>query len=203
MISYFKNVWMGLYTVIVGMKITFLHLFEHKVTTQYPDDNYPIPTNARNRLHLEPDLCNGCNSCARICPVNCITVETLRVVPDDPEEPMIADGSKRKLWVPTYDIDFAKCCFCGLCTTVCPTEAVKHTVEFEYSTYNRDSLLYHFSDMTPEKIEVKTKMFDEYQAVEKAKKAEAAAKKAAEAKATETKAAEEKNETTDESGKEE
>ncbi len=182
MTKYFKNVWLGLWTVLVGMKITFRHLFEPNVTVQYPNEQYPIPSNARNRLILEPELCNGCNSCVRACPVNCITVDTLRVVPDDPEQPMLGDGSKRKLWVPVYDIDFAKCCFCSLCTTVCPTLAVHHTTEFEYSTYDRNELLYHFSDMSPEKIKVKQQMFEEYQAKEKAAKAEAALK-AAEAKA--------------------
>jgi formate hydrogenlyase subunit 6/NADH:ubiquinone oxidoreductase subunit I len=182
--QYIRNVWLGFWTVIIGMRITFIHLFAKKVTTQYPDERYPIPDNARNRLKLDPALCNGCTSCARICPVSCIRVDTLRVVPDDPEKPMIADGSKRKLWVPVYDIDFAKCCFCGLCTTVCPTEAIRHTVEFEYSTYDRNELLYHFSDMSAEKVKTKEQMFAEFQAKEKAAKAEAAQKAALE-KATE------------------
>jgi len=183
MTQYFKNVWLGLWTVLVGMKITFRHLWEPNVTVQYPKEQYPIPSNARNRLQLDTTLCNGCNSCARACPVNCITVETMRVVPDDPEQPMIADGSKRKLWVPVYDIDFAKCCFCSLCTTVCPTFAIKHTTEFEYSVYDRNDLFYHFTDMSPEKIKVKQQMLDEYLAKEKAAKEAAAAKKAAEEKA--------------------
>lgn len=181
--DYFKNVWLGFWTVIIGMKITLRHLFEPNVTVQYPNESYPIPDNARNRLKLETDLCNGCNSCARACPVNCITVETLRVVPDDPEQPMIGDGTKRKLWVPVYDIDFAKCCFCSLCTTVCPTLAIHHTTEFEYSTYNREDLYYRFSDMSAEKVEMKKKMLEEFQEKEKKAKAEAAAKKAAEDKA--------------------
>jgi len=175
MVRYIKGIWQGLFTVLVGMKITFLHLFEPNVTVQYPKERYPIPSNARNRLKLTPELCNGCVSCARACPVNCITVETLRVTPDEPEQPMIADGSKRKLWVPVYDIDFAKCCFCGLCTTVCPTEAIKHTVEFEYSTYNRNDLLYHFSDMSAEKVKIKQQMLADFQAKDKAAKEAAAA----------------------------
>ncbi len=180
--QYFKNVWLGLYTALIGMKITFIHMFGEKVTVQYPKERYPIPDNARNRLKLEPDLCNGCTSCARACPVNCITVETLRVVPDDPDQPMLGDGTKRKLWVPIYNIDFAKCCFCSLCTTVCPTLAIHHTVEFEYSTRTVDDLFYRFSDMSAETVETKKKMLAEYQEKEKAAK-EAAARKAAEEKA--------------------
>lgn len=170
MIDYFKNVWMWFYTILVGMKITLTHLFTPKVTIQYPNERYPIPPLARNRLQLNPDMCNGCVQCARICPVQCITVETLKVIPDDPDRPMMGDGTPRKLWVPTYDIDFGKCCFCGLCTTVCPTEAIKHTTDFEYSSYTRDGLIFKFSDMSPEKVLEKKKLLVEYQARVKAAK---------------------------------
>lgn len=170
MIDYFKNVWTWIYTILIGMKITLTHLFAPKVTIQYPNERYPIPPIARNRLQLNPDMCNGCNQCARICPVQCITVETLKVVPDDPEKPMMGDGTPRKLWVPVYDIDFSKCCFCGLCTTVCPTEAIKHTTDFEYSSYTLQGLTFHFSNMSLEKVVEKKKMLEEYQAKEKAAK---------------------------------
>lgn len=173
--EYFKNVWTWFYTILIGMKVTLKHLFASKVTIQYPDERYPIPPIARNRLQLDPDLCNGCLQCSRICPVQCITVETLKVVPDDPERPTMGDGTPRKIWVPRYDIDFAKCCFCGLCTTVCPTEAIKHTTDFEYSSYTRDGLIYHFSAMTPDKVEEKKKLLAEWNAKQKALK-EAAAK---------------------------
>ncbi len=176
MINYLKNVWTWFYTIIVGMKITLNHLFAKKVTIQYPNQRYPIPPIARNRLQLIPEKCNGCTQCARICPVQCIEIETLRVVPSDPEKPMLADGTPRKLWVPKYDIDFAKCCFCGLCTTVCPTEAIVHTTDFEYSSYTREGLIYHFSDMTKEKVQQKKALLSEHLAKEKAAKASAANK---------------------------
>jgi NADH-quinone oxidoreductase subunit I len=113
------------------------------------------------------------------CPVNCITIETMKVVPGDPDQPKLKDGASRKLWVPKYDIDFAKCCFCSLCTEPCPTEAIRMTTEFEYSEYKRDNLLYHFSDMSAEMVEQKRKMLAEFDAKQKAEKAAAAAVAAA------------------------
>ncbi len=179
MSNYVKNVSKGLTTVLEGMGITFKHLFEKNVTVQYPNVHPTVesggdkmPDIARNRLKLETDLCNGCTSCVRICPVNCITLESLKVLPTDPEQPTLRDGSKRKLWVTKYDIDFAKCCFCGLCTTVCPTDSIHTTTEFEYSTYDRKELLYHFSDMSPEKVAEKKKMVAD-EAKAKAEKAAA------------------------------
>lgn len=180
MTKYLTDVWAGLYTVLVGMKITFMHLFEKKVTVQYPDEAYPIPDIARNRLYLDMDSCNACTSCERVCPVKCITVESMKVMADDPDQPMLSDGSKRKLWVTKYEIDFAKCCFCGLCTTVCPTEAIKHTTEFEYSTLNRSDLVYDFRVLTDEQIAEKQRLIDEKAAKDKAAKEEAARKKAEE-----------------------
>ena len=185
MSKYIKSIWLGIYTVLVGMKITIDHLFRKNVTVQYPNKhplekatNDKMPLNARNRLFVDMDECNGCNGCARACPVNCITVETLKAVPGD-DVPPLKSGGKRSLWVTNYTIDFAKCCFCGLCLEPCPTAAIKMTTEFEYSVLDRKELLYKFSTMTDEEVKQKKEMWNKFQAEKK--KADAA-KKAAEAK---------------------
>lgn len=167
MVQYFKNIWSGLSSTLIGMKITWKHLFVKKVTIQYPDERFPLPANARNRLFLEMSKCNGCTSCAIACPVNCITIETIRVSPDDPHQEVHFNGKERKLWVSRYEMDFAKCCFCGLCVTSCPSDAINHTVEFEYSTYNRDNLLYKFQTLTPEQVNEKVQLLADYRAKEK------------------------------------
>lgn len=183
--EYFKNIWAGLYSTLVGMKITWGHMFVKKVTMQYPERDHPLrdktmPLNARNRIFVDMDNCDGCSSCARACPVGCIDVEIVKVVPGDPAPPLL-DGKARKTWVTTYNIDFAKCCFCSLCTEACPTNAIVMTTEFEYSVYDRKELLYRMSPLTTEEAENKKKMWAEHSAAKK--KAEAEAKAAADAKA--------------------
>ncbi|MDX9790984.1 MAG: 4Fe-4S binding protein [Candidatus Kapaibacterium sp.] len=170
--EYFKKIYDGLATTAEGMKITLEHLFGKKVTNQYPEIYHPItsgdmPPNSRNRLFVDMSGCDGCNSCAKACPVQCIEVETVRVSPDDENIPDMNNGKKRKMWVTKHEIDFAKCCFCSLCTLVCPTEAIYMTQEFEYSEYDREKLKYNFSNLSPEEVEEKTKMFQEYQAKKK------------------------------------
>ncbi len=162
MLEYFKNIWSGISTSWMGMAITWKHLFLKKVTIQYPDERFPLPENARNRLKLDMSHCNGCTSCAIICPVKCIKIETIRAVPDDPHKDYYWDGKERKMWLARYEIDFAKCCFCGLCTEVCPTDAINHTVEYEYSVYHRESLLYKFQTLTPAEVEEKRRLLDEF-----------------------------------------
>ena len=181
--QYFKNIWLSIYTVLFGMSITMRHLFTRNVTVQYPnvhplDQAGPdkMPSNARNRLFVNMDDCNGCNSCSRACPVNCITVETLKTSPSD-NVPIMSDGKKRGLWVTNFQIDFGKCCYCALCVEPCPTEAIHMTTEFEYSTYDRKNLLYTFSTMTTDEIQSKVKMLADDA---ERKKAEAAKKAAAE-----------------------
>lgn len=178
MIPYFKKIWLGIFTVLVGMKITFHHLFERNVTIQYPDERMPVPDNARNRLYVDMSDCNGCNGCVRACPVNCITVETVKAVAGD-DVPPLRSGGKRGLWVTSYEIDFAKCCYCALCTEACPTNAIRSTKEYEYSTYSREELVYNFVDlqksMTPKQIQDKKDMLARFN---EEKKKEAAAKAA-------------------------
>lgn len=180
--EYFKNIWTSLYTIFVGLKITGWHMFEKKVTMQYPDLVHPIkdnliPLNSRNRIEVDMDRCDGCGSCSRACPVNCIDVELVKVTPGD-DIPLFYDGKPRKTWVTKYNLDFAKCCFCSLCTEACPTNAVKMTQEFEYSEYNRDNLLYKMASLSPTEAEAKKKMWADYSAAKKKAEAEAKAKEA-------------------------
>ena len=173
--TYFHNISHSLVTVVIGMKITFRHLFVPSVTVQYPDVKMKLPERARNRLYVNIDDCIGCDQCSMACPVDCITIETIKATPDQ-DLGVTSTGNKKRLHVPTFDIDIAKCCYCGLCVYPCPTECIVMTDVYEFSEFDRKNLIYNFSRMTPAEIDA---------AKEKARKAEeeAAAKKAAAAAA--------------------
>ncbi|MFZ1289852.1 MAG: NADH-quinone oxidoreductase subunit I [Melioribacteraceae bacterium] len=175
--EYFKNTFDAIYTVLVGMRITFKHLFVPAVTIQYPDVKPKMPERARNRLFVNMDDCIGCDQCSRACPVNCISIETLKATPDDsPGE--TSQGKKKALWVTKFDIDIAKCCFCSLCVYPCPTECITMTQVYEFSEFEREDLLYRFATLTPSEIEEKQKKFDEFTAAKEAEKLAAAKTKA-------------------------
>src|SRR5574341_1978810 len=107
--EYFWDIFKGVWTVLVGMKVTFLHLFTPAVTIQYPDVKLKLPERARNRLYVNIDDCIGCDQCSMACPVDCITIETIKSTPDQ-DLGTTSTGNKKRLHVPKFDIDIAKCC---------------------------------------------------------------------------------------------
>lgn len=175
--EYFRNIWLGIYTVLIGMKVTFAHLFDKAVTIQYPDERLQLPERERNRLFVNIDDCIGCDQCARACPVNCIHIETIKAVAGDivGRTGTTSQGKKKALFVPIFTIDIAKCCFCQLCVFPCPTECIYMTDVFEFSEFERSKLVYEFTDMTPEMVHEKKEKLLAYQKEQEAKKAAAKA----------------------------
>ena len=172
--TYFRNIYDGIRTVLIGMRITWRHLFTPAVTIQYPDVKLKLPERARNRLYVNMDDCIGCDQCSMACPVNCITIETIKST-SDVDLGLTSVGTKKRLYVPVFDIDIAKCCYCGLCVYPCPTECIKMTDVFEFSEYDRSRLNYNYSTMTPADIDLaRTKLAaqEEKESSQKAAEAE-------------------------------
>jgi NADH-quinone oxidoreductase subunit I len=168
--AYFYNIFHSLYTVVVGMRITIKHLFTRSATVQYPTVKMKIPERARNRLYVNIDDCIGCDQCSMACPVDCITIDTIKSTPDV-DLGLTSKNTKKRLYVPRFDIDIAKCCYCGLCVWPCPTECIVMTDVYEFSEYDRKNLIYSFSNMTSEEIagaKERLKKYDEEQAAKKA-----------------------------------
>jgi len=119
------------WALLKGLRVTLKYLFSPAVTVQYPFEKLDLSELYRGALAFHPDICISCDMCVRVCPSNCISLESVR----NPE-------TKRKelQW---YQIDFAKCNFCRLCEEICPTKplAVHHTKEFELTFSKREDFL--------------------------------------------------------------
>lgn len=178
MSRYFRNIWEGIVTVLIGMKVTWRHLFTRAVTIQYPDVKLTLPERARNRLYVNMDDCIGCDQCAMACPVDCITIETIKSTPDM-DLGLTSVGTKKRLYVSRFDIDIAKCCYCGLCVYPCPTECIKMTDVYEFSEYDRGNLLYRFATMSAAEVDSAKAKLAGYEKDQAAKKGAAAAAKEA------------------------
>jgi len=191
MSEYFRDIKSGVTTILTGMGITlrhFLNAVKRKgdagiddgnyfsqvdglVTLQYPREAIPTPEIGRYRLYNEIDDCIGCNQCARACPIECITIETIKVTKDDLAVcGKTSGGQQKRFWVPVFDIDIAKCMTCGICSAVCPTECLYHTQVSDFSEFSRDNLIYHFGNLTKLEAEAKKKKLAEEKAAAPAPK---------------------------------
>lgn len=177
--DYILKFWQGFITIIIGMRVTFRHLFVPAVTIQYPSVKPELPERERNRLYVNMDDCIGCDQCARACPVDCIDIETVKSVPGD-DLGVTSNGKKKALWVTKFDIDIAKCCYCQLCVFPCPTDCIYMTDVYEFSEFERENLVYDFVTLTEEEKVEKKKNFEEFTIKKEAEKAAAAKKKAEE-----------------------
>ncbi|MFC5282799.1 4Fe-4S binding protein [Pedobacter alpinus] len=164
----------GFLTACKGLALTISHLFaasESKkvkgikesdyfeqqngiATVQYPHQKLPVPEVGRYQLEVVIDDCIVCDLCAKICPVDCIEIESIKATEAIGKT---SDGSVKRLYAPKFDIDMAKCMYCGLCTTVCPTECITMTNQYDKSVTHISDLNYKFATMTDTEAEQKRK----------------------------------------------
>ena len=92
MIKYFSDIFTAVSTIAGGMFITLNHLLNARkgiATLQYPEEKWPRPERnigfdhesynvIRSRLHVDMDDCIGCLKCERVCPDDCIKIETVK-----------------------------------------------------------------------------------------------------------------------------
>src|SRR5476649_1453263 len=143
-------------------------------TIQYPHQKLPIPEVGRYQLDVEMDDCIVCDLCAKVCPVDCITIDSIKATEAIGQT---SDGTTKRLYAAKFDIDMAKCMYCGLCTIVCPTECIIMTNQYDKSVFELKDLTYEFSDMDPAEADEKRRLFDEQQAEKAAAKLAAIQKK--------------------------
>lgn len=142
--GWFRNVYDAVTSVGKGMFITFRYVWGVKpVTIEYPEVKEVLPENSRSRLFNDAENCISCLQCATACPVDCIYITATRR-DKDAEKIKTKDGTPIRLDLKQYTIDTALCCYCGLCTTVCPTECLTHTTDYEFASYTLDSMKYDY-----------------------------------------------------------
>lgn len=121
--------------IIKGMSVTGKYFATGKFTVEYPKEKLVVQPRYRglHALLSNPETgemnCDGCQICATICPSQCIDIETSEGI----------DGSKQ---VDSFQLDLARCVFCGFCEEACPRAAIIMTPVYELATYDkRDFLL--------------------------------------------------------------
>lgn len=210
--AYFQNIKNGFTTVFEGMSITFATMFVRKETVQYPEvditnnetikEKYKgslmgMSDNYRGILKLDFGLCTACQICQRACPIDCIAIENAKcdkIKPTDKDGKPVLNRFTQKEAIKTraltrFDINVAKCMFCGLCEAACPTGAIHHTKQFEMNRDNQEDLVLCF--VSEGERDIAVKRADEIEAEAAAKKAAKAEKEEAKEKEEQEKGAEE------------
>ena len=132
--TYLRNIIDTATTVFEGMAVTCSHFIRKPSTVQYPDRvplrvQDTLPFRYRGILEVDLEICTGCLACERACPIDCIVIGATK------------DKQTKQMILTRFDIDIAKCMYCGLCSEPCPTGSIHHTPEFEGADFSLESMI--------------------------------------------------------------
>lgn len=122
--------------LLLGMRITGKHLGRHAITVQYPEEKWTMPERSRGIVVLLSDKetgelnCTSCLLCMKACPTGAIIIDAPR------------DEVTKKRTLKAFTVDHGLCCFCGLCEEACNFSAIKMATKYEFSTCNKDDLVW-------------------------------------------------------------
>ncbi len=140
-IKYIKDVYLGVLSLIKGMKVTGSYFFRPStiVTQKYPNNRKDLvmfdrfkgevimPHNENNE-----HKCTGCGICEINCPNGTIEVISKTIETEDGKKKRIIDKHIYRLGM---------CTFCGLCVKTCPSNALAFAPKFEHAVFNRALLI--------------------------------------------------------------
>ena len=138
MVQYFNDIYKAVSSALVGMSITIKHIYRKPVTLQFPDERQVMSERFRGFVHNDMTKCDSCNICAKLCPIDCIYIET--------------EGKGKERMMTRYAIDYNKCIWCSLCTENCHTGSITMSHDYDHAVYDRKSLVYEFMDPNEELI---------------------------------------------------
>ena len=120
--------------IVKGLAVTLKNLVRKPTTVQYPEERATQHPRFRgDEFAWYEERCTGCASCAKYCPLGIIKIVT------SPSGAAMPQGEKYRLEV--FDIDIARCMFCGLCVEACPYDALFMGSGFERGRYARKDLV--------------------------------------------------------------
>jgi NADH-quinone oxidoreductase subunit I len=124
--------------ILSGLGITGKHVFQKKMTVQYPEEPHvsPDPLKYRGVHRLNRDeqgrvKCVACFLCATACPAHCIDI----IAAESP-------WPDREKYPQHFAIDELRCIYCGMCEEACPVDAIELTSLYNLTGRSRSEMVY-------------------------------------------------------------
>jgi NADH-quinone oxidoreductase subunit I len=119
-----------------GLQTTVRHLFEPRLTQQFPEERPKLPPNYRGVHRLNRDeqgrpKCVACYMCSTACPAHCIDI----VAAPSP-------WPDREKYPETFVIDELRCIYCGMCEQACPCDAIELTTLADLTGLSREEMMF-------------------------------------------------------------
>ena len=130
MVNILREVFDGVTTTVKGMKVTLREFFSPGCTLQYPTEKRTMPDRLRGIVVNDVTTCIACDACVKVCPVSCIECR--------------AEGKGKERHPVNFSINYYKCCWCALCTEVCPTESIFMSEDYETVFLDRSKMIREF-----------------------------------------------------------
>lgn len=122
--------------IMGGMRVTLKHMFQRKITVQYPEqkrvqriENYR-GVHRLNRDESGRVACVACFMCETVCPAHCIHIEGAE-----------APWPDREKYPIQFDIDELRCIYCGMCEEACPVDAIELTPMYDFVGTTREEMI--------------------------------------------------------------
>lgn len=147
----------GMWSLLVGMKVTSKNFIMPHVTVHYPRQTVASLEGYRGHVELvakddDPlkSKCIACSNCVRICPNACITMKATKPKkkteekdgsPAEAEAKKEAPAKKAKPELQSFVLDFNYCSLCGQCAENCPTGALRFSSNVYLSGFSRDEFV--------------------------------------------------------------
>jgi NADH-quinone oxidoreductase subunit I len=122
--------------IFQGLSTTIKHMFQPKVTQQFPEERPALPPNYRGVHRLNRDeqgrvKCVACYMCSTACPARCIDI----VAAPSP-------WPDREKYPELFVIDELRCIYCGMCEQACPCDAIELTSLFDLTGLSREEMMF-------------------------------------------------------------
>jgi len=161
----------GLWSLIVGLKVTGSYFFRDQVTVHYPRSIVDNLESFRGPIELvsKPDdperpKCIACMTCVTVCPGGCIFVTKQKKAKADPMEPETdkgdgdKGGQKKAPKGPSmFTYDYTLCSLCGLCVENCPVHSLRFSNRAYLAGVDKNAFIFDLLEKFSDKCTVPDK----------------------------------------------